>query len=233
MLKVSTNEDFRRLMVKIIKKGQFFLDPISELKDPYDFFQVYEKTIELASCYFNVTINDENIPFNMKFDLVIIVTELCIDDGTDGLVNRIFSIPFASDSTLLNQIKNDARVNVNVANLGCIQDRFDTAYSLLNHLYNSIETVPTQHYEMVIRNVSLLLGTLDGIIQEKLYNNNSVYINRQIIDFSLLLIQIDNPKMKETEVFKRLTVEYPEILKTYIKALQTFKRFQTRSLILV
>ena len=233
MLKVSTNEDFRRLMVKIIKKGKLFLEPISKLKDPYDFFQVYEKTIELASCYFNVTINDENIPFNMKFDLVIIVTQLCIAEGTDGLVNRIFSIPFASNSTLLDQIKNDARVNVNVANLGCIHNYFDMAYDLLNHLHNNIETVPAQNYEMIIRNISLLLGTLDGIIQEKLYNNNSVYINRQIIDFSLLLIQIDNPKMKETEVFERLTSEYPEILKTYIKALQTFKRFEARSLILV
>lgn len=227
-MEISSDEEFRQLMVMILKKGSEFLTPIKYLKDPYDFYAVYEKTIEIASDHFNATINDEKVPFNMKFNLVIIVMELQINDGTRQLTKNILLSNFESDSKLLNEIKNDALVNTNIANLACLQENFDVAYKLLNYLCDNISNIPFHDYQIANRNITKILGSLDNIIQEKLYNIKSSYINRQVIDFSLLLIQMNNPKKEGNEVYQILRTKYPEILLVYETALRTLKKFQAK-----
>lgn len=235
MLKVSTNEEFKRLIAVIVQEGEDFLSPIKELGDPYDFYKVYEKIIELASDNLKVEINDKNVPFFMKFDLVTISINLVNDtDYADEFMNKLCSISFDDlDSKLLGEIKNDANVITEVASLGCILNHFTLPYNLLSYLHQNIGNVPIQRYEKVIHNISILLESLSSIIQEKLYNDKSGLLNPEVTQFTLQSMQTEDSKKENTEVFKRLSVEYPEILKTYEQAISTLKRLQTRRSILI
>lgn len=232
MMKISSREDFKRLIADIMKSESAFLRSIQTLEDPYDFYQLYTKIIRLSKSYFEVEIDDTSIPFYMKFDLVtLVMDQVSGNEGTNGLIERVCTLPM--DSDLIKDINSNPRLTIDVANLACLSDHFETAYLLLEYLHDNIDNVHRQAYDIVIKRMSILLESLSSIIQEKLYNDTSNVMNVPVVKFTLEAMQNDNTKFKQTKVYELLTAEHPEILKTYEQATKTLKRFQTRKSILM
>jgi hypothetical protein len=233
MTRISTLNDFQRLIGAIMEEGKNFLSPIKDMEDNLDIFKVYEKTIELASNYFEVEVTVSNIPFFMKFDLVSFVFNyIHCQAGIDTFIKNIFTTSFNSNSQLLIEIKKDYRVCMDLANLGCLIDNYEWPYLLLNHIYQNVDSIPKHFYSIIIRELSFLLESLSGIIQKKLFNDESDFMNKELVEFTFAFMQDDSSKKDGTIVYKRLLTEHLEILKVYRQAVQTLKRLQIRNSIL-
>jgi len=234
MTKISTLNQFQQLIGSIMEEGENFLSPTKEMDDNLDIFKVYEKTIELASSYFGVEVTLINVPFFMKFDLVSFVFNYIHGvTGIDTFIKNIFDTSFNSHSQLLIEIKKDYRVCMDLANLGCLIDNYEWPYLLLNHIYENVNNIPKHFYPIIIHELSFLLESLSGIIQKKLFNDESGFMNQELVKFTFAFMQIDSSKKDDTIVYKRLLTEHLEILKVYRQAVQTLKRIQIRNSILV
>lgn len=233
MKQISSKEDFKRLVVNIIQDGGRFFESIKQLEDPLDFYQVYGRVIWLAQSKYEVNVVDSCIPFFMKFDLVTIcISNGLGDEAIDKFMEKILSIPLDSDSQLINSIKNDARISISVADWGCTIGKFEPAYDLLHHVYNRLSSIPSNNYETIIRYLAMLMETLNSVMQLKLYGEKGDTLNHALVVFSLEYMKKVNSKKYDTEVYKRLAEEYPEILKVYDQAAETLKRFETSKSIL-
>jgi|GEM_PF-3404603 len=233
MKKISTLNELQWFVGSIMEEGINFLSPIKEMNDNLDIFKVYEKTIELASNYFEVEITLENVPFCIKFELSNFAFDYINGKkGTDNFFKDIYSKSFNSNSKLLNEIKKDYRVCMDFCNLGCILDNYDWPYILLDHMYKNINNIPKTLHSIIMNELSFLLESLSKIIQKKLYNDEDGLLNEEIVKFNISFMQISNKKREETIVYQRLLYEHLELLRVYRQATQTLKRLQIRNPIL-
>lgn len=233
MTKVSSIDDFKHLIGKILREKPDFLQSIRNLDDPFDFFAVYEKIARLTSSMFEIEITDSAIPFSMKFDLVILVMEMVYEGtATQELIEKIYSEFGDFESKILKEIKSDAKATIEIISLSCITGHFEFACKLLEHLHDNIGDIPRHYYKNIIQHTALTLQSLSSIIQEKLYDDKQDFLNQELVKFSFAAMGVENGEFHETEVYQRLVSEHPTLLNTYEQAVKTLKRFQTRSAIL-
>ena len=234
MRKVSTLNEFERLIGYIVEEGPNFISPIMVDKDNLDIFKVYEKTIELASDYFTVKVTLTEVPFSMKFDLVsFVIIMVHGDEGISNLLENIYSTPFDSDSRLLTEIKNDYKVCTNLANIGCLIDNYKWPYLLLDHMYKNINNIPRTYYSTIIRDLSFLFESLGLVIQKKLFNDVSKFMDYELVKFTFSFMKDDDSKKQDTITYQRLSLEYPEVLDVYQRAVDLIKLLQIRNSILM
>jgi len=227
MKKVSTLFELQRFIGHIMDDKTNFLSPIKDMENNLDFFMVYDKTIELASNHFTLEITLSDIPFYIKFDLVsFVITKVLGENGMNAFLKKIYSMPFDSDSILLIEFKNDYRICVDIASLGCLLDNYIWPYILLNHMYENASNIPKKHYPILIRSLAFLLDSLSGVIQKKLYGDLNGLICLEVEEFCFSYIQSYDIETKNMVVYKRLLVEYPEILKVYEQTVNTLTQLQ-------
>ncbi|MDD2377094.1 MAG: hypothetical protein PHD15_05750 [Clostridia bacterium] len=234
MKKISTLIDLRSLIGNIMEDQTDLLSPIKNMDDNLDIFKVYDRTIELASSYLEVEVALNYVPFSMKFHLVShVINKIYGEAGIDAFLEKILSVPFDTDSMLLTAIKNDYRVCADLANLGCLLENYEWTYLLLNHMYETIDNIPTTCYQIVISSLAFLLESLNKIIQKKLYNDDRCIMNHELIKFIISFMEVDITKKEATIVYQRLLLEYPEILRVYDQAVTTLNRLKARKLIMI
>ena len=234
MRKISTLDEFEQLVIYIMGDETDLFSSIKDMEANLDFFKVYDQIIELISNHLSLEITFIDIPFLMKFDIVIsVINKIQGNDGITAFLQTIYSIPFDSDSELLTAIKNDYRACIFLVNFGPLLNQYEYPYHLLNHVHENINNIFKNDYSLIIRDISFFLDSLGGIIQKKLYNDESEFLNHELIDFTFSFIQITHTKKEDTLTYRRLLAEYPDILKVYELAVTTLNRLKTRNSILI
>ena len=234
MKKISTLDEFERFIGLIIGESGNFLMPLKNMEKKFDIFKVYDKMIELACDYFEVKFTLTNVPFFMKLDIVSIVILLIYgEEGIKSLLENIYSTPFNANSQFSNEMKKDYIACIAFANISCITNYYEWSYSLLNHIYENIDSIPTINYQEIMYDLMQLLKSLNLIIQKNLYGENDLNyvlgrLNSDVVRFNFAFMQSDDAKEQNTFVFKRLSIEYPEILKVYQQAVDLFKSLQIK-----
>jgi hypothetical protein len=234
MRKISTLSEFQWLIGYIMKEEADFLLPVKDIEDNLNIFNIFEKTIEIASEHFEVEITLTSIPLFMKFDLVSYVINATYgEEGINNFLKNIYSTPFTSDSNVITEIKSDFRVCMDLANLGCLLDNYEWPYLLLEHMYNNTYKIAKSNYPVIIHELAFLLESLSAVVQKKLYNDENNFMNQELVKFTFSAMDNDETKKETTEVYKRLKAEHPEILKVYTQAVTLLKRLQFRNSVLI
>ena len=234
MKKISTLYEFERFIGLIIEEGVNFLAPLKDMEDKFDILKVYDKTVDLACNYFTMEVTLTSIPFFMKVDLVnFVINTIHGESGIINMLKNLYSTPFYSNSQLLTEIKNDYKACTTLANLSCLVDNYEWSYFLVNHVYENMNNISKTHYLPIIHDLAFLLESLSTIIQKLLYNDVGRIMNNDVVKFTFAFMQSNDAKKQDTVVFKRLSVEYPEILKVYQQAVNVLKAVQTRKSILM
>ena len=234
MKKISTLYQFEELVGYIIRDEKNLFASIKDMDDNLNIFKVYDKVIELISNHLKLEVTLTDVPFFMKLDIVsCVINKVLGEEGITAFLQKIHSTPFDSDSKLLTAVKNDYKVCTPLANLGVLVDHYEWPYHLINHMHENISSVPRNDYSTIIHDISNFLSSLSAIIQKKLYNDDTRFLNRELMDFTFSFMKIGSTEKGDTLTYQRLSAEYPEILKVYDTAVNTLKVLQNRNLILV
>ncbi len=225
MLKLSTVADIKEFVNLIMSQEKEFFQVINCTVNELNFYDIFNETINLSTDFYDVEITLSNIPFYVKFDLVkYVVTKVNGEEEITNFFNTIYNIPFESNSQLINEIKSDFAVCIDLAK-ECIKlENFEWPYLVLSYMYENIYSAAT-NYSKNIEELFYLLRILDLIIQEKLSINTNFFLNVELPNCNSIFEPQYTNNRENNELYKRLYEEYPEILRLYEQSISIVNRF--------